>query len=466
MPRGGFSRARYQVPFVIALAVLVTGFLSVTAVRHGFFDLAVYWGALHHWVRADGMIYDWLKPDSKYGFTYPPFAALVMYPLAYLSWHTAIVIHVASTVLASTLLIWWLVDPLARRTGWTRWFTLAVTLCLAAAFEPMRETVNFGQVNMLLLFLVGADLLWLVAPVTPFGRRTPTRWRRLAGVGIGLATAVKLTPGIFIVYLLVTGRWRATLVAAGTAAGATLLAAALAPDASREFWTAALWDTDRVGTLSFISNQSWQGMVARLDPTHPSRLLWLLLVAATLAVWVWRVRPAAAAGDEATGLALTGVVGSLVSPVTWVHHLVWLIPALILLVDHAYAAPAGSRRRRTLLGCAIVAYLVLISRLVWIWERRFDGLLGFVGSNAYVWVSVALLLVLPVRPPARPGGAVVPGRPGASDGRGGAGQPDRTDRSGGGAGEPGPRRPRPFPRPLGFATADARPRGGTVGGVH
>jgi alpha-1,2-mannosyltransferase len=90
---------------------------------------------------------------------------------------------------------------------------------------------------------------------------------------------------------------------------------------------------------------------------------------------------------------------SLVSPVTWVHHLVWLIPALLLLVDNAYAAPAGSRRRRGLLGFAIFAYLVLISRLVWVWERRFDGALGFLGSNFYVWISVALLLALPVRGP-------------------------------------------------------------------
>ncbi|MEO3818071.1 glycosyltransferase 87 family protein [Plantactinospora sp. B24E8] len=429
MAQGAFSRARFQVPFVVALAVLVTGFLSVAAVRHGFFDLAVYWGAVHHWVRADGQIYDWLMPDSKYGFTYPPFAALLMYPMAYLGWHTAIVIHVTLSVLASTLLIWWLVDPIARRTGWTRWFTLAVALCLAAAFEPMRETINFGQVNMLLLFLVGADLLWLVAPVTPFGRRLPARYRRFAGVGIGVATAIKLTPGIFIVYLLVTGRWRAALVASGTATAVTLLAAAVAPDASREFWTTALWDTDRVGSLSFISNQSWQGVVARLDPAHPSTLAWLLLVAATVGVWIWRVRPAASAGDEATGLALTGVVQSLISPVTWVHHLVWLIPALILLVDNAYRAPAGSRRRRTLLGFAIFAYLVLISRLVWIWERRFDGVLGFLGSNFYVWISLALLLALPLRGPARGVGTEPATEPGPAT-------------------EPEPPRRRPSPRPL------------------
>ncbi|MFI6819480.1 glycosyltransferase 87 family protein [Micromonospora sp. NPDC050187] len=388
MPQGA-RRTVGQVGIVVVLAAAVTWFLSVAAVRHGFFDLQVYYGALTHWVHDGGEVYDYLRPRTMYGFTYPPFAALVMLPMAYLSWHGAILVSVTMSVLASTVVIWWLLDPVAVRAGWTRWFTLAVALCLAAAFEPMRETVNFGQVNMLLLFLVAVDLLWLA----PRG----SRW---LGVGIGLATAIKLTPGIYLVYLLVTGRWRAAATATAVAGGATLLAAALFPDASREYWTQAFWNTDRVGELAFISNQSLQGVVARLDPGHPSTPLWLLLVAVTLLVWARRCRAAVSVGDEATGFALTGVVMCLVSPVTWVHHLVWLIPALILLVDNAMAAPAGGRRRRGLLAFAAVAYLVLISRLVWQWERGFGGVDGFVFSNFYVWVSLALLVALPIRRPA------------------------------------------------------------------
>jgi alpha-1,2-mannosyltransferase len=387
--RGASDRTRRQVLVVAALAVAVAAFLAVAAVGHDFFDLRVYYGALRHWARHGGEIYDWLKPNSKYGYTYPPFAALLMLPMAYLPWPMVVVVSVAGTMLATALVLWWLVDPIARRAGWTRWYALAVALLLAVASEPLRETVDFGQVNMLLLFLVAADLLRLTG-----------RGSRWGGVGIGLATAIKLTPGIFIVYLLVTGRWRAAAVASGTAAAATLTAAALAPNASREFWTTALWDTDRVGSLAFISNQSLRGMVARLDPAEPSTLAWLVLVVATLAVWAHRSRAAVTAGDEATGLALTGIVGCLVSPVTWVHHLVWLLPALVLLVDNAYAAPAGSRRRRRLLGFAVFAYLLLASRLVWVWERDFSGALGFLGSNAYVWISLALLIWLPLRHPA------------------------------------------------------------------
>jgi len=370
------GRVHRRIAVVVAVVLATVAFLSVAMMRHGFFDLKVYYGAINYWVHDGGQIYDWLKPNSKYGYTYPPFAALAMLPMAFVSWPVAIVISCAATVVTTGLLLYWFADPIARREGWSRWFAFAIAGCLVAAFEPMRETFSFGQVNTLLLALVAADVLWLVG-----------RGHKAAGLGIGLATAVKLTPGIFILYLLVTRRWRAAITASATAAGVTVLAAAAAPDASRQFWTEMLWNTDRVGSLSFISNQSLEGVVARLDPVHPNTLLWLALVAAALAVWAWRVRHA----DVRTGLALTGVAGCLVSPVTWVHHLVWLLPALILLFDRALEA-----RDRRLIALAVVTYGILISRFVWIWEHGSPGVSGFIGSNMYVWLSIALLVLLPI----------------------------------------------------------------------
>jgi alpha-1,2-mannosyltransferase len=373
------TRTRRQVLTVVGLGVVVAAFLALFAQRHGFFDLKVYYGAVNYWVHDRGMLYDYLKPNSKYGFTYPTFAALTMLPMAVVPWAAAITISLLLSFAATGWLMWRLVDPISRREGWTRWYAYTVALLLLAAFEPFRETVGFGQVNMILLGIVAADLLIPVA-----------RGRWWGGFGIGLATAIKLTPGIFIVYLLITRRFRAAAVAATTAAAATLLAGALAPAASREFWTNALWDTSRVGALGFISNQSLQGLVARLDPLSPSRALWIVLVLAALGVWGWRVRTA----TLVDGLALTGIVACLISPVTWVHHLVWLIPALILLVDRALTA---GPRRRLLLGFAIVAYAILCSRLVWVWEHGSKGVVGFLGSNAYVYVSIALLCFVPVR---------------------------------------------------------------------
>jgi alpha-1,2-mannosyltransferase len=222
------------------------------------------------------------------------------------------------------------------------------------------------------------------------------RGRRWGGVGVGLATAVKLTPGVFIVYLLVTGRWRAAATAAGAATAATLLSAAVAPEASREFWTAALWNTDRVGNLAYVSNQSLRGLVARQLAGPAESTIWLLLVLAALAVWVWRARAAAAAGDEFGGLAVTGVLGCLISPVSWVHHLVWLLPALIRVVEVGWFAPRGSRGR-WLLYAGVAGYLLVTSRLTFVWETAPRPPLAVVGSNLYVWLSIGLLLAMPIR---------------------------------------------------------------------
>jgi len=393
-------RTTVRVGIVLGIFICAWAFDAAFAVRHGFFDLRVYYGALNHWVDGNGEIYDYLLPGTKYGFTYPPFAALTMLPMAYLGWHVAIAISLLLTVVASVAVLYWLVEPMARRHGWSPWFVLGITAGLAVAFEPLRETFLFGQVNAVLLVLVAADLLFLV------------RYNRsVAGVGIGIATAIKLTPGIFIVYLVITRRFRAAMVASGTTMAATVLAAAVAPDASREFWTDALWNTSRVGDESFVSNQSLNGVVHRWDPQDPASLAWVALVLITLGVWAWRSRQAARVGDEATGFALTGIVGVLISPITWVHHLVWVLPGLILLVDRGLMKGLPRRRQRWLLGLAAVTYAVMCSRLVWAFNGGFDTFPGWVGSNAYVWLSLVLLVAIPVSGSTAPAPVPRTGRP-------------------------------------------------------
>ncbi|GAA0952035.1 hypothetical protein Vau01_004520 [Virgisporangium aurantiacum] len=387
LPEWTRRRGTRQAAIVFGLFVAAVAFDAAFAVRHGFFDLRVYFGAMNHWVAGNGEIYDYLLPGTKYGFTYPPFAALTMLPMAYVGWHVAIVISLLLTVGAALAVIYWLVEPMARRNGWSPWFVLGIAAALAVAFEPMRETFLFGQVNAILLVLVAADVLFLV------------RYNRsVAGVGIGLATAIKLTPGIFIIYLVITKRFRAAAVASGTMMAATVLAGAVAPDASRIFWTDALWNTSRVGENSFVSNQSLNGVVHRWDSVQPSTATWGLLVLATLAVWAWRSRQAARRGDEAMGLALTGIVGVLISPITWVHHLVWVLPAMILLVDRGLVKGLSKRRRNWLLGLAAVTYAVMCSRLVWAFNGKFETWYGWLGSNAYVWLSLIMLVAVPLAP--------------------------------------------------------------------
>jgi alpha-1,2-mannosyltransferase len=380
------TTTRGRLVLVASLASTVLLFLTTVPLHRGWFDLGVYYGAVNHWV-GGGALYDYQVPGSKYGFTYPPFAALAMLPMTLIHWNGAIAFTLLLNAAAAVVILRLTAGPVVRAQGWTPWYALALTGCAFALLEPVRDTVSFGQVNLLLLALVLVDL------------RLPADGRasRYAGIGIGLAAAIKLTPAVFIGHLLLTGRPRAAATATAVALGATGLAAWIAPDTSRVYWTQALWDTDRVGSLAYVSNQSWQGLLARfVEPYEPSRGIWAAGVLVLLTLWFVRVRRATAAGDHAAAVALTGILACLISPVTWVHHLVWLVPALAVLAGAALDTPAGPDRRR-LLTWAVALPVVLSSSVVWLWSKDSSGIDGFLGGNTYVWIALGLLVALPVR---------------------------------------------------------------------
>lgn len=358
---------RGRLLLVLALATLVTVFTATVPLLRDWFDLRVYYGSIDSWVHHGGRVYDYRVPGTAYGFTYPPFAAVAMLPMALLGLRTAIAAALLLNLAALAVILRLLAGPDWRRHGWFGW---ALTACLLALFEPLRDTISFGQVNLLLLALV------LIDATLATGRG------RLAGVGIGLAAAIKLTPALFIGLLLVAGRRRAAAVATAVALGATALAAWADPDASRFYWTRALWDTSRVGRLGYVSNQSVQGILARLG--EPDRVVWALAVLLVLGVWAVRARRAVAAGDWTAAFALTGLAACLVSPITWVHHLVWLLPSFAVLVRAGRLRVAGA------------LYAVLCTSVVWLWFDDASGVDGFLGSNTYAWITLGLLLWLPV----------------------------------------------------------------------
>ncbi|MGK5738682.1 glycosyltransferase 87 family protein [Micromonospora sp. URMC 103] len=402
---------------VVALAAVLPALYQPGRV-HDFFDLKIYMRAMRWW--ADGNpLYDYVQPDRVQGelyFTYPPFSALLLRPFALLPLGATVAIFTVLTVLGVVVTTRWLVQPIIARHGLPRVFTVTVAVLLVLAVESTRETITFGQINMLLVVLILADLLFAV----PQGRR----W---AGAGVGLATALKLFPGIFIVYLLACRRWWAAAVASASAAAATLLTAAVAPSDSWRFWTHELWDTDRVGRTDYPGNQSLFGLLSRFTaPEKPDRLPWLLLVAAVTAYGLWRAARAARAGDHLAGLTLTGLIGGLVSPITWAHHLYWFIPAVVVLTDAALrpdpaadmsagADPAArsstgrslARRRWwgvLAVGTAAVIIYGVVSFHDWgVAPARTDNPGEFLVQNTYVLLSLLLLATLPARPQVGPG---------------------------------------------------------------
>ncbi len=391
--RAAPARTPWRVALVVGLWLAVAAGHWAYGDRHREYDLRIYFHAIRWWAHGHPL-YDYAQPDriqGVLGFTYPPFAAVLMTPLAVLPLGLVIALSWLANGVAVVITTAWLVGPVARRRGWPGWFAICLAVPLVTALEPIRENATFGQINMYLALLILSDLLFAV----PAGRR-------FAGVGVGLATAIKLTPAIFIVYLLVTRRFRAAGVAIGTAVGATALTAAIVPHASWRYWTDTFWQTNRIGHLDFIPNQSMMGMLSRIArPHHASQLIWLLLVMIVACYGLWRAARASRAGDELTGITLAGLVGSLVSPVSWQHHLYWIIPALVVLLDVAASREVPRRWWYAAFG-GLIWVTVTISVISffdyhWVSMRLLDSPEGFLMSNWYVLLMLALLVFLPVR---------------------------------------------------------------------
>ncbi|MBX7268671.1 DUF2029 domain-containing protein [Micromonospora sp. Llam7] len=391
------GRTARRIMGLLALAAVLPA-LYLPGTIHNFFDLKIYMSAMDWWA-AGNPLYDYVQPDRVQGelyFTYPPFAALLLLPFAELKLGATVAIFTGLTLLGVVITTKWLLDPVIRRHHLPHLFTLAVGVLLVLAVESTRETITFGQINMLLVVLILADLLFAVP--------RDSRW---AGVGVGLAAALKLFPAIFVIYLLATRRWRAVVVAGATAAGATLLAAAVAPADSWRFWTHELWATDRVGRTDYTGNQSLFGLLSRLTaPEEPSRLVWLPLVAAVVGYGLWRAVRASQAGDALTGLTLTGLVAALISPITWTHHIYWFIPAVVILADAALSTDprtlAGARRRRRLGASAVGLSAIIVYGVVSFYDfgvapEPTSTPWEFLLRNVYVLLCLVLLAFLPVR---------------------------------------------------------------------
>ena len=414
---------------------------------YNFFDMKIYHGAMVWWANGNEL-YDFIAPDTTLGFTYPPFGGLVMLPMVPLPTAVAGWVNVVGSVTALAVVLAALLRPIVDRLGWSLWFAVGLAVPLAAALEPARETLGYGQVNLLLFALIMADLMALrwrsrggryLAPTAGALRRLwfGGAW---AGVGIGLASSIKLTPALFILYLLVTRQWRPAATAVGTAVTVTLGTFAVAGQASATYFTSVLWNTGRVGAADMTPNQSLAGLLARLyDSMETPGLLYFSFALVLLVVGLSRATSAHADGDELTAFTLVGLTANVISPISWSHHLVFVIPAVLVLTDAAIrrrSASRGPTRRPepaiaspsmagltplrppiwfpALTGfrhgvAALGLYLLFLISPIWPYEHQLptvshyqDGLFGALMENSLALALIVLVTALPWRPGAEP----------------------------------------------------------------
>ncbi|WP_433016933.1 glycosyltransferase 87 family protein [Kribbella sp. CA-294648] len=313
-------------------------------------------------------------------FTYPIFGGVVMAPVSLLPWPLAYGASIATSLVA--LVVIWKLSLKQFFAG--RRLHPAVLIAISAAsllIEPVRETLSYGQINLLLCALVLYDVL---GPKQRCGR----------GAWLGLAAGIKLTPLVFFGLLLVTRQWRALAHASAAFAGTVAIGFLIAPRTAYEYWTNLISDTGRIGGLAYSGNQSWNGFLIRLtgDLDGGGRL-WQLVVLVTVVAGLWLSRELWRRGEELAAAAVTGLIGLFCSPVSWSHHWVWVIPLGVSLLT------ATQLGRRYPLPVALSWFGLFMVAPIW-WPPRRGNLelsWNFVQSlagNAYLWLTLAAALLL------------------------------------------------------------------------
>ncbi|MGH3760907.1 glycosyltransferase 87 family protein [Actinophytocola sp.] len=317
--------------FAIPAAMLVAGVVSwVIDWRLGV-DSAVYRsGALALLTGEPLYDNDFLSaepPWARLPFTYPPTGALLFVPLALFPTQVSWGVLAAISVLALALVVRVGIQTLPSRPAWlTPARTTIVLTILALGIEPVWRTLFLGQINLILMALVVTDVL-VLGTVTG-------RARHLGGVLVGVAAAVKLTPLIFVPHLWLIGRRTDAVRALGTFVVLQALIFAIIPHDFTRFWTVAVTDPARTGPTFWAGNQSLNGLVLRLSDLAPWALAAAIGIGAVLAVpAVHLARRFHNAGRPLAALLVTAFFGLLLSPVSWSHHYVWVVPLIVLLLS-------------------------------------------------------------------------------------------------------------------------------------
>jgi alpha-1,2-mannosyltransferase len=314
-------------------------------------------------------------------FTYPPFAALLFLPFAWLPVRVGQLTWSALNI--GFLFALTALSIRAARPQWsprTACAVAAIALFPVLRLDPNLLTVDLGQINFFVVLLVVADLTCVLR----LGSRTIPR-----GALTGIAAAVKLTPLIFIPFFLLTRQFRAACTAAGTFLLCSIAGFAVAPHSSLLYWSKEVFDDGRSGNLLYISDQNLHSALQRMTGSPPALALvgFLAVLIACgglfLAAWAYR------ASSPMLGMLLCAATALIISPISWVHHYVWIGPALAWLVL-ADDRPRGGRWWA--LG---LAALFWAAPVWWIPDTQsgYGGPLVFLAGNSF-FLSAAAFLVL------------------------------------------------------------------------
>jgi alpha-1,2-mannosyltransferase len=313
-------------------------------------------------------LYTWqLQPGIQ--FTYTPLAALLFALVTSVPFHVLLDIAAGLSIAALTVTVW----IAFRELGWRgRARTGAALLVTGLAFwtEPVQRTLFLGQIELLLMVLIVWDLC-----------QPDRRWWK--GAGTGIAAGIKLVPLLFIVYLLITRRFKQAAVATAAFAATVIAGFAALPHQSVQWWLHGYFlQAGRTGFIGEMLNQSERGLVTRLvGSVAGAGGLWLAIAILTGILGLAAAALLHRAGYTFAGLMVCALTALLVSPISWDHHWVWVAPGLAVLVD------AGVRTGNHWVRAGWFATAAVVVAAFGAWPRFWPGADSGLLQGGLIWYA-------------------------------------------------------------------------------
>jgi alpha-1,2-mannosyltransferase len=337
-------------------------------------------------------------------FPYLPSAAMYFSPLAMMPAPIAFVISYCLAI-ACLPLIFMMLHAMIRGQSpmlESRGFLIAAAALLLGIHYLIRD-LDDGGPNIILLAIIvtGSYCTW-------------NRRESVGAVWLGLAAAIKATPGAFIPFFLLKRKWRAAIYTAAAAAFWIMLP-------MLRMGPSGWWNHQREWTITavgfalghnqaadyyygseHIQNQSLRAAVVHLlektSASAPMARSASIAAAVTLvAAFCWLMVSRSIGPYDPALLDFGGllVLMLLLSPITWVQHMVLMIPALYLIA----AEEIGIRQLGRVAAAAMLVFvaLTLLLNREFIGAPRYHVLLDYHVHTLSMLIVLGVVMLLGVR---------------------------------------------------------------------
>ncbi|MDO5030295.1 MAG: glycosyltransferase 87 family protein [Corynebacterium sp.] len=314
--------------FGLVSLVVVIDFIYLAATAY-MMDLEVFQDAGWAFRRGQDLYSAEFPTRSGFRFIYPPFAALLFYPLTWAGPVTLQIIWTVATVAAVWAMLWMVFTRLAsERPKLLATCLLGVVLLL----DPLRANVLFGQINVFLALLVVSDVLGFLP-------------KKLRGLGVGVAAGIKITPAAYALVFLMRRDFVAVAKSFGWFLVTVALGFAVRFQESIYFWTDEFFAGNRGGAPTYEANQAFSGLLARagLEGTALDIGIYGFFlfgaIAAAFVAWIYHRN-----GYDVAALGFVALAVSFAGPYAVSHHwsIVMVFVPLVLYVRETWHLIAGA----------------------------------------------------------------------------------------------------------------------------